>query len=83
MKSNQLCFRHQILFLNTDMSGYASYEDALDPKYGEPFPVPVVMATAETLKGYGVIVTDFENEKVEITPWPVKGKGPSPTFNIY
>jgi hypothetical protein len=55
------------------MSGYASYEDALDPKYGEPFPVPLVTATAETLKGYGTIVTDFENEKVEITPWPVKG----------
>lgn len=60
------------------MSGYASYEDALDSKYGEPFPVPVVTATAETLKGYGRIVTDFENEKVEITPWPVKGRGPSP-----
>ncbi|XP_045181639.2 uncharacterized protein LOC123540573 [Mercenaria mercenaria] len=55
------------------MSGYASYEDALNPKYGEPFLVPIVMATADTLKGYGKIVTDFENEKVEITPWPVKG----------
>lgn len=55
------------------MSGYASYEDALNPKYGDPFPVPVVMATEESLKGYGTIVTDFQNTKVEISPWPVKG----------
>ncbi|XP_053382470.1 ureidoglycolate lyase-like [Mercenaria mercenaria] len=55
------------------MSRCASYEDAHDPKYGEPFPVPIVMATADALKGYGTIVTDFENEDVEITPWPVKG----------
>ncbi|XP_060587685.1 uncharacterized protein LOC132743176 [Ruditapes philippinarum] len=51
----------------------ASYDEAHDPKYGDPFPVPIVMATTETLKGYGKIVTDFENEEVEITPWPVQG----------
>ena len=55
------------------MSGYTSYADALDPKYGEPFPVPIVRATEETLKGYGRIVRDFDKEEVEITPWPVKG----------
>ena len=55
------------------MSGYASYADALDSKYTYPFPVPVVKATEETLKGYGRIVRDFDREKVEITPWPVKG----------
>ena len=55
------------------MSGYASYDDALDPKYGDPFPVPIVKATEETLKGYGRIVRDFDKEQVEITPWPVKG----------
>jgi hypothetical protein len=52
----------------------ASYDEAHDPKYGDPFPVPIVMATTETLKGYGRIVTDFENEEVEITPWPVQGR---------
>ena len=56
------------------MSWYASYADALDSKYREPFPVPVVKATEETLKGYGRIVRDFDEEKVEISPWPVKGK---------
>ena len=55
------------------MSGYASHDDAFDPKYGDPIPVPIVMATKETLKGYGTIVTDFDATKVEITPWPVKG----------
>jgi len=55
------------------MSGYVSYDDALDPKYGDPHPVPIVIATEETLKGYGTIVTDFDATKVEITPWPVKG----------
>ena len=54
-------------------SGYADYTDALDSKYGDPFPVPIVVATEETLKGYGTIVREFDNAKVEITPWPVKG----------
>ena len=54
-------------------SGYASYTDALNPKYGDPFPVPVVKATEQTLKGYGTTVREFAKEKVEITPWPVKG----------
>lgn len=58
------------------MSGYASYDDALDPKYGDPFPVPLVVANEETLKGYGKIVTDFEKEEVEITVWPQKGWRP-------
>ena len=56
------------------MSGYASYDDALDPKYGDPYPVPMVTASRDTLRGYGTIVTDFKSTKVEITPWPVKGK---------
>ena len=54
-------------------SGYADYTDAQDSKYGDPFPVPIVVATEETLKGYGTIVREFDNAKVEITPWPVKG----------
>lgn len=58
------------------MSGYGNYTDAHDPKYGDPFPVPIVMATKETLKGYGTIVRDFDACKVEITPWPVKGPRP-------
>lgn len=62
------------------MSGYASYEDALDPKYGDPFPVPTVMATEESLKGYGTIVNNFEETKVEITPWPVKGSANNSTL---
>ena len=56
------------------MSGYASYDDALDPKYGDPYPVPMVTASRDTLRGYGTIVTDFKSTKVEITPWPVKGR---------
>ena len=56
------------------MSGYACYDDALDPKYGDPHVVPIVIATENSLEGYGKIVTDFEAENVEITPWPVKGK---------
>jgi hypothetical protein len=45
----------------------------LDPKYGEPYKVKLVVANEETLKGYGKIVTDFDKEEVEITPWPVNG----------
>ena len=55
------------------MSGYASYDDAHDPKYKEPFPVPFVVANEETFKGYGTIIKDFDATKVEITPWPTTG----------
>lgn len=52
---------------------YGNFDDVFDPKYGEPHPVPIVMATDETLKGYGNIVTNFDAEEIDITPWPVKG----------
>ena len=65
------------------MSGYASYADAMNPKYGDPFPVPIVKATEDTLKDYGRIVRDFYKEKVEITPWPVKGSYISLHYYIY
>jgi hypothetical protein len=48
------------------MSGYASYDDALDPKYGEPYKVKLVDANEETLKGYGKIVTDFDKEELKL-----------------
>ena len=55
------------------MSGSPSYDDVHDPKYGKPYKVPMVVASDETLKGYGKIVRDFDKEEVEITPWPVSG----------
>ncbi|XP_045182086.1 uncharacterized protein LOC123540839 [Mercenaria mercenaria] len=39
----------------------------------DPFHVPIVLATEESLNGYGSIVTDFENVKVEKRPWPLEG----------
>lgn len=38
--------------------------------------VPLVRATAESLAGYGTIVTDFANHKVPITRWPHTGWRP-------
>ena len=55
------------------MCGSPSYDDAHDPKYRKPYKVPMVVASDETLKGYGKIVRDFDKEEVEITPWPVSG----------
>lgn len=52
---------------------YGNFDDVFDPKYGDPHPVPIVMANNETLKGFGNIVTDFDSEQIHITPWPVKG----------
>ena len=34
-------------------SGYASYDEALDPKYGDPVSVPLIIATEDSVKGYG------------------------------
>src|ERR1043166_8059552 len=36
----------------------------------------LVRATAESLKGYGTIVTDPDNHKVEIVRWPAQGWRP-------
>lgn len=55
------------------MSGSPSYDDAHDPKYGDPYKVSMVIADENSLKGYGKIVTDYEKTEVEITPWPVSG----------
>eukprot|EP01135_Chromosphaera_perkinsii_P011361 Nk52_evm6s2391 gene=Nk52_evmTU6s2391 len=56
------------------MSGHASYADALnEDKYGEPHHVPIVIATEESLRGYGRIVRDFDAEEVWITTWPQQG----------
>ncbi|XP_045180251.1 uncharacterized protein LOC123539639 [Mercenaria mercenaria] len=39
----------------------------------DPYKIPIVMATKESLRGYATIVTDFAKVKVEKTPWPVQG----------
>ncbi|MCV2864262.1 ureidoglycolate lyase [Albidovulum sediminicola] len=38
--------------------------------------VPLVEATAESLKGYGYLVDDFEGFEIEITRWPEQGWRP-------
>jgi hypothetical protein len=40
------------------MSGSPSYDDAHDHKYGEPYKVPMVVASEETLNGYGKILVE-------------------------
>tara|TARA_R110002072_G_scaffold35754_3_gene105469 strand:- start:3907 stop:4662 length:756 start_codon:yes stop_codon:yes gene_type:complete len=35
--------------------------------------IPVVLATQESLKGFGELVTDPDNYRVEIVPWPLAG----------
>jgi ureidoglycolate lyase len=37
---------------------------------------PLVRATAESLRGFGEIVTDFATAQTHITPWPVSGWRP-------
>ncbi len=38
--------------------------------------VPLVEATAESLKGYGHLVDDHEGFEIEITRWPAQGWRP-------
>ncbi|XP_013418496.1 uncharacterized protein LOC106179424 [Lingula anatina] len=57
-------------------SGQASYDDAHDPKYGPPHPVPIVTANETSLKGYGTIVTSYDDTEVEISTWPQPGWRP-------
>ncbi|MDX2002699.1 MAG: ureidoglycolate lyase [Chitinophagales bacterium] len=37
------------------------------------FEVPLLMATADSLEGYGRIVHSFEEAEVDIVPWPLSG----------
>ncbi|MDZ4845744.1 MAG: ureidoglycolate lyase [Chitinophagales bacterium] len=39
------------------------------PKFNS-HPVPIKLATTDSLKGFGRIVTDFESAEVEIVTWP-------------
>ncbi len=44
--------------------------------------VPLVEATAESLRGFGEVVPDFASAKVIMTPWPLQGWRPmSPGVN--
>jgi ureidoglycolate lyase len=38
--------------------------------------VPCVLATDETLRGYGPIVRDFASDRVTIVTWPPPGRRP-------
>lgn len=40
------------------------------------FKVPVVGATEENLKGYGTLVSDYQNFPIEIVTWPPQGWRP-------
>lgn len=52
--------------------------DFLNPDIPEDLPhldMPVVIATDAALKGYGRLVTDYENFPVEIVTWPTSAGG--------
>ncbi len=38
--------------------------------------VPLVRGTAESLEGYGRLVSDYANEPIEIVRWPAQGRRP-------
>ncbi len=40
------------------------------------FEIPLRRATAESLRGYGELVSDPESRAIEIVPWPVPGRRP-------
>lgn len=54
------------------MSGHADYSKFVNSidKSIKIFNVPIIIANAESLKGYGEIVYNFEKSKVINVPWP-------------
>lgn len=51
--------------------------DFLNPDIPANLPhldVPVIVATDESLEGYGCLVSDYKNYPVEIVTWPVSGE---------
>src|SRR5215510_14351169 len=48
-------------------------------EFADPFDcheIPIVEATNESLKGYGLLVDDFATAKIEIVRWPAQGWRP-------
>lgn len=62
----KLLFKNSLLCIS--MSGYATYD--VDPSTIPLCKVPVVKASEETLKGYGVFIPRFDPAAIEIVPWP-------------
>ncbi|HEY7609564.1 MAG TPA: ureidoglycolate lyase [Alphaproteobacteria bacterium] len=61
------------------MPDIAPAPDYLDPKIPPGFRLvaaPVVVATAESLAGYGTLVSDPKAQKIEIVRWPAQGRRP-------
>lgn len=40
------------------------------------YEMPIVIATSESLKGYGQLIDDYENFAIEIVTWPAQGWRP-------
>jgi hypothetical protein len=58
-------------------SGYGSYADAHNTKlYGDPVDIPLIVASNETLRDVGHLVSSFDQEEVIIAPWPQQGSRP-------
>ena len=57
------------------MSGYADY-NGLDLDSTKVIPIPLILATEDSVKGYGNFVFDYEEENVQIVPWKVEGSRP-------
>lgn len=68
-----LILSYIFLVVGIEMEWNISYDDAHDPKYGNPVQVPIIIANDETLRCYARVVTDFYKEEVIIVPWPVQG----------
>lgn len=57
------------------MSGHALHDKTLiDNKNLKYLDVPIIIANKDNFKNYGNFVYDYQNENVEIVPWPLNGK---------
>ncbi|MGE4570762.1 MAG: ureidoglycolate lyase [Gammaproteobacteria bacterium] len=58
------------------MAGRRKSFDFMNPVVASGLPrvsIPLVYASAESLKGFGALVSDYQNHIVEIVTWPVQG----------
>ena len=59
--------------------GAPNYLDPAIPPGLRVVTAPLVVATAETLAGYGTLVADPARQKIEIVRWPAQGRRPVDT----
>lgn len=76
---HRMVYRHFIFIFHYNLFMHAAAPNYLNPSLPPDLKtvrIPIIEATAESVKGYGRLVNDPEDCVIEITRWPARGSRP-------